>query len=605
MNGHGFFTELKRRNVYKVALAYAVVAWVLLQAASILFPTFDAPGWVMKVFVAVVLLGFPLALVFAWAFEITPEGLKRTEEVEPRQSITRKTGRKLGATTAALAAVALSLLVFQVFRSKTGGNVTSSSTSPPSPAGPAIPERSIAVLPFENLSEDKANAYFAEGIQDELLTRLAKINDLKVIGRSSTQRFKSNTDDLSAIARQLGVAHLLEGSVQKATDRVRINVQLINARTSVHLWAETYDRSITDVFAVESEVAKTIAEKLAAKLTGKEEQAISSRPTDNPAAHELYLKGRFFWNKRTGDDLKRAAEYFSQATVADPNYALAYAGLADAYVLMPNLGAGTPAECFPKAEAAARRALQLDENLAEAHTSLGCVLVYYDLDFAQANTEYKRAIALNPNYATAHQWYADTVLTNLPRFDEAIAEFKRALELDPLSLIVHTDFANAYRCARRTQDGLDILHRALEIDPNFYYAHRIRGLLFAAEREYEKAITEYEKARAISEDSRILALIAHAYGLSGNKAEPTKILEELKARSQQRYVSGFSFCLVYLGLGDKEKALDSLEQSLRDRAGSDIARIKVDALLDPLRGEPRFEALVEKVFAKAPKSTPR
>jgi TolB-like protein/Tfp pilus assembly protein PilF len=528
-------------------------------------------------------------------FRNNAHGVKRTEDVAPEQSVTRKTGRKIVVWTLILGVIAAVLFVFQLFRSRNSSGETN--TSAPS-------AKSIAVLPFQSLSQDPENAYFTEGIQDEILTRLAKIADLKVIGRSSTQRFKSGTEDVSGIAKQLGVAHLLEGSVQKAPDRVRVNVQLINANNSVHLWAETYDRSITDVFAVESEVAKTIAEKLAAKLTGKEEQAISSRPTDNPAAHELYLKGRFFWNKRTGDDLKRAAEYFTQATIADPNYALAYAGLADAYVLMPNLGAGTPAECFPKAEAAARKALQLDENVAEAHTSLACVLVYYPLDFTQANTEYQRAIALNPNYATAHQWYADTVLTNLSRFDEAIGEFKRALELDPLSLIVHTDLANTYRCARRTQDGLDILHRALEIDPNFYYAHRNRGLLFAAEREYEKAITEYEKARAISEDSRILALIAHAYGLSGNKAEPAKILEQLKTRSQQRYVSGFSFCLVYLGLGDKEKALDSLEQSLRDRAGSDIAKMKVDPLLDPLRGEPRFEALVEKVLAKAPKANP-
>jgi TolB-like protein/Flp pilus assembly protein TadD len=592
VNPRNFFTELKRRNVYKVAVVYAIVGWLLVQIATQVFPFLEIPNWVVRLVIALVAIGFPIALVIAWAFELTPEGIKRTDDIDLTPSARQP--RRHAWIFIVIVGVALSVGLIFI------GRYTARRTAGAS----EVPAKSIAVLPFDNLSRDPDNAYFAEGIQDEILTRLAKITDLKVIGRSSTQRFKSGTHDMSAIAKQLGVAHLLEGSVQKAPDRVRINVQLINASNSVHLWAETYDRSITDVFAVESEVAKTIAEKLAAKLTGKEQQAISSRPTDNPAAHELYLKGRYFWNKRTGDDLKRAAEYFSQATVADPNYALAYAGLADAYVLMPNLGAGTPAECFPKAEAAARKALQLDDNLAEAHTSLGCVLVYYHLDFAQANTEYKRAIALNPNYATAHQWYADTVLTSLSRFDEAIGEFKRALELDPLSLIVHTDLANTYRCARRTQDGLDILHRALEIDPSFYYAHRNRGLLFAAEGEYEKAITEYEKARAISEDSRILALIAHAYGLSGNKAEPAKTLELLKARSQQRHVSAFSFCLVYLALGDKEKALDSLEQSLRDRAGADIAKMNFDPLLDSLRGEPRFEALVEKVLAKAPRANP-
>jgi TolB-like protein/lipoprotein NlpI len=591
VNPKAFFGELRRRNVYKVAVAYAIVGWLLVQIATQVFPFLEIPIWVVRLVIALVVIGFPIALVIAWAFEATPEGIKRTEDVD----LTTQTRTKSHTWIyIVVIGAAISVALFFIGRYTAQAPRQSEATT-------GIPQKSIAVLPFDNRSEDKANAYFAEGVQDEILTRLAKITDLKVIGRASTQRFKSGTDDLAQVAKQLGVAHLLEGSVQKAADRVRVNVQLINATTSAHLWADTYDRNITDVFAVESEVAKTIAEKLAAKLTGAEEHAIAARPTQNAQAHELYLKGRHFWNKRTGADLKRAVEYFMQATAADPNYALAYAGLADTYVLMPNLGAGMPADCYPKAKSAALRALQIDDNLGEAHTSLACVLAYDDLDFAQADTEYQRALGLSPNYATAHQWYADTVLTPTGRFEEAIAEFKRALELDPLSLIVHTDLATSYRCARRTQDGLDILHRALEIDPNFYYAHRNRGLLFAAEREYEKAITEYEKARAISEDSRILALIAHAYGLSGNKAEPAKTLEQLKARSQQRYVSAFSFCLVYLALGDKEKAIDSLEQSLRDRAGSDIAKIRFEPLLDPLRGEPRFVELENKILAKAPK----
>ena len=273
-----FFAELKRRNVYKVAIAYAVVAWLLVQAASIFLPAFNAPQWAMQIVILVLVVGFPIALAFSWAFEITPEGIVRESEVSADQSITHHTGRKIVALTIVLAVIATGLFVFQLIRARS----TSSS------AATAITSKSIAVLPFDNLSRDPDNAYFVEGIQDEILTRLAKIADLKVIARSSTQRFQ-NKGDLPQIAQQLGVAHLLEGSVQKVNDQVRINVQLIKAANEAHLWAEVYDRKLTDIFAVESEIAKTVADTLQAKLTGSEQRVIASRPTENTEAHQLYL----------------------------------------------------------------------------------------------------------------------------------------------------------------------------------------------------------------------------------------------------------------------------------------------------------------------------
>src|SRR5881296_3933569 len=276
----------------------------------------------------------------------------------------------------------------------------------PPPTGSAIPEKSIAVLPFDNLSRDPDNAYFAEGVQDEILTRLAKVADLKVISRTSTQHFKSAPDNLPQIAKQLGVMNILEGSVQKANDQVRVNVQLINAITDAHLWADTFDRKLTDIFAVESEIAKSIADTLRAKLKSSAEHVIAARPTENTEAHQLYLKGRFFWNKRTGNDLKKSIDYFEQAIAADPNYALAYAGIADAYVLLPGYSAGTPRDCYPKAKAAAKKALELDETLAEAHTTLAMAIWLYDFDSSQATREFQRAIELNPNYATAHHWFS-------------------------------------------------------------------------------------------------------------------------------------------------------------------------------------------------------
>jgi TolB-like protein/Flp pilus assembly protein TadD len=598
VNFKSFFAELKRRNVYKVAVAYAVVAWLLIQAASIFLPAFDAPPWVMKIFIIVIIFGFPVALILSWAFEITPEGIKRESEIEPNKSITRRTGRKIVAVTIALAVVAAGLFVYQLVRSKPTVTLRSASEElrrdKQSEAATAAPAKSIAVLPFDNLSRDPDNAYFCEGVQDEILTRLAKVADLKVISRTSTQRFKSAPENLPQIAKQLGVAHIVEGSVQKSNDQVRVNVQLINALTDAHLWGDTYDRKLTDIFAVESEIAKTIADILQAKLSGSEQHAIAARPTENTEAHQLYLKGRFFWNKRTGNDLKKSIDYFEQAIAADPNYALAYAGIADAYVLLPGYSAGTPRDCYPKAKAAAKKALELDETLAEAHTTLAMAIWLYDFDSSQATREFQRAIELNPNYATAHHWFS-LGLASLGRFDDAIAEGKRAVELDPLSLVINADLGADYYLARRYDEAIAQQRKTLEMDPGFYYAHFILGEALAAKGAFEQAIEEYRKAHALDDDPWVLGLLGHAYASSGNKTEALKILDQLKELSTQRYVSAYSFAILYLGLGDKQEALRWLEQSYQDRAGSDIAWIRVYSLLDPLRGDPRFEALAEKI----------
>jgi TolB-like protein/tetratricopeptide (TPR) repeat protein len=589
-----FFTELKRRNVYKVAVAYAVVAWLLVQVATQVFPFFEIPNWAVRLVVLALIAGFPVALVFSWAFEITPEGIVRETDVEPGKSITHHTGKKVVAITIVLAIVASGLLAFRLFGPKLV--VPRHDASPARPeVAIAIPEKSIAVLPFDSLSEDKSNAYFAEGVQDEILTRLAKVADLKVISRTSTQHLKSVPDDLPQIAKQLGVAHVLEGSVQKANDRIRVNVQLINALTDTHLWAETFDRKLTDIFAVESEIAKTITDTLQAKLSGSEQHAIAARPTENTEAHQLYLKGRFFWNKRTAIDLKKSIDYFEQAIAADPNYALAYAGIADACVWLPGYTAGTPRDCYPKAKAAATKALQLDDTLAEAHTTLALAIWLYDFDASQAIGEFQRAIELNPNYAIAHQQYGNNTLSALGQFDDAVLEGKRAVELDPLSLVINTDVGSDYYYARRYDEAIAQLHKTLEMDPGFYIAHLVLGQILDAKGARDAAIVECEKARALNDDPSVLEVLARAHGLSGNKIEAEKILDHLKKLSKQRYVSAYSFALVYLGLGDKEEALRWLEQSYQDRAGSDIGFIRVDPLLDPLRDDPRFEALAEKI----------
>jgi len=469
--------------------------------------------------------------------------------------------------------------------------------SPSLPAIPSTPAKSIAVLPFENLSEEKGNAYFAEGIQEEILTRLAKIADLKVISRTSTQQFESRPANLSEIAKQLGVANILEGSVQRSADQVRVNVQLIKAATEAHLWADTFDRKLTDIFAVESDIAKTIADTLQAKLTGAEKQLIAAQPTSDLTAYELYLKGRSLWGKRSGDNIPKAIAFYEQAIAHDPNYALAYSGLAEAYAILPFYTATAPQDARPKAKTAALKALQLDEKLAEAHTALGLLLCASDFDLAGSISEFQRAIALNPNYATAHHWYGNGPLLALGRFVEAIAEGKRAIELDPLSPIINADLGQDLYCARRYDQAIAQLRKTLEIDPTFYYAHYNLGIALQLNSDVSAAIAEYTKAQQLSDDLFVRVLLAAAKAQSGDKDAAVRMLAELEELSQHRYVRSYWRTLLYLSLGNRDQAIRWLEQAVADHDGLNITVIKVDPFLDALRGDPRFEALVQKVLA--------
>src|SRR5213082_2011468 len=580
-----FFAELKRRNVYKVAFAYIVAGWALSQGIAQVFPVFDVPNWVIRLLVVLIIIGLPAALVLAWTLEITTEGIKRTETADAMPAATRK--KKHAWIYVVVIGAAISIGLFFLGRYSAGNKAAS-------PAG--ISNKSIAVLPFDNLSRDPDNAYFAEGVQDEILTRLAKVADLKVISRTSTQKYKSAPDNLRDIAKQLGVSNILEGSVQKAADQVRVTVQLINATNDAHLWAETYDRKLTDIFTVESEIAKTIADTLRAKLTGSEERMMSKKPTANPEAFEFYLKGRFFWNKRTGVDLRKAIDYFNQAVAKDPSYALAYAGLADAYVLLSGFGAASPKDSLPQAKAAAEKALELDSTLGEAHASLAQALLAYDFDFAGANREFQHAIELNPNYATAHHWYGESVLAPLSQFEDAIAQLKRALQLDPLSMIINADVGTVLTNARRYDEAIEQLRKTLEIDPSFYYAHYHLGEALEMKDLTENAIAEYQKAIGLNDDPVPQALLGHLYAKIGKKNEARQILQQLHESSKQHYVSPYLFAMIHIGLGDNNQAIDFLEKTYEDRDGYSIAFIKVDPFLDPLRSDPRFEALVQKVF---------
>jgi len=595
MNPRNFFAELKRRNVYKVAVAYAIVAWLLIQAASILFPTFEAPAWVMKVVVTAIIFGFPVALILAWAFELTPEGIKREKDVAPNESIARTTGRKLVGITVALAVIAAGLFAFQFLRSKSATTIPGITSTPSAASAGPISEKSVAVLPFENLSRDPENAFFASGIQDEILTRLAKIGALKVISRTSTQQYQSKPQSLTEIAKQLGVANILEGSVQKAGDRVRITVQLISALSDSHLWADTYDRKLIDTFGVESDVAQKIASSLEAQLTGSEQRAIAARPTENTEAYQLYLKGKFFWNKRTGDDLKAAADLFRQAAEVDPSYANAYAGVAQADLLIPVFGAGAPRDFFPKAKAAAERAIELDETSAEGHSALA-MLLCFDFKFPASEAEFRRAIQLNPNYATAHHWFGNSLLVSLGRFDEGIREGERAVELDPLSLIINADLGSTFMVGRRYDEAIAQLRRTLALDGNFSYAHWNLGEALYLKGDVNAAIAEYEKARALDDDPEVLGLLGRAYAETGKREQALEILRKLQETGQNQYIRSYVYSLIYIGLGDKATAIEYLEKAREGFETPDTTWLKVDPLFDPLRSEPRFQQLVAKTF---------
>ena len=469
MNPRNFFTELKRRNVYKVAVAYAVVAWLLIQAASIVLPTFEAPGWTMKILLVALATGFPIVVVLAWAFEITPEGIVRAEDVRPNESITRKTGRKLIGLTVVLAAVAAALLAYHLWRPGETRSVASTTPKSTDATERVPPMKSIAVLPFENLSEDKNAAYFADGIQDEILTKLASVGDLKVISRTSTAKYKSKPEDLKTVSQQLGVATILEGTVQKAADKVRVNVQLIDARADSHLWARTYDRDIQDVFAVESEVAQEIADALQAKLSPAEMKTVASAPTKDPAAYDFFLKAES--EQRTAnatptvERFDEAAASYREAIARDPDFAVAMAELAVCRMRRHWLTeALTDAEVAEAGELA-KKALALAPNLAETHVALGVFHYYGFREYEAALGEFRRALELQPNNSEALQ-FIGFVHRRRSEYELTLTELGKAQVQDPRNANLAANISQTYCFLREWKEAEESARHALAIDPH-------------------------------------------------------------------------------------------------------------------------------------------
>ncbi|HEY2800898.1 MAG TPA: hypothetical protein VGI85_09905 [Chthoniobacterales bacterium] len=462
-----FFAELQRRNVYKVAVAYAVVGWLLIQVATQVFPFFEIPNWAVRLTVLVIIIGLPIALVIAWAFELTPEGIKRTEEVD---ALPKEGSRGRAWIFVVIAAGLLSLGLFFLGRYTASRQPTVSTAL----------AKSIAVLPFANRSEDKANSYLADGIQDDILTRLAKIDDLKVISRTSTQRYKSSPENLVEIAKELSVAYVLEGSVQKVGDRVRVNVQLINAPTDTHVWAEVYDRTLADIFAVQSEIAGTVAKALRVKLSSREQEAVALRPTENPEAYDAYLRGVAIWNSlsMSPESLQKMAEAYSRAVELDPSFALAWATLSVAQTLRYATYDPT-AERLADAKRALDNAMKLQPDLGDAWFALGLYRYRALNDYEGALKAFQEAIERGVNRAMSLE-FSGYVKRRQGKWEEALAHHKQSAELDPRNPIIFTEQAVTYRCLRRFPEAHASVDRALVILPDSQDLFAQKAMLYQA-----------------------------------------------------------------------------------------------------------------------------
>jgi serine/threonine-protein kinase len=455
--------------------------------------------------------------------------------------------------------------------------------------------RSIAVLPLENLSRDPEQEYFADGMTDALIGDLAKIGALRVISRTSVMRFKGVRKPLPEIARELNVDAVVEGSVQRSGDRVRITSQLIRGATDEHIWNQSYERDLRDVLALQAEVARAIAGEIKVALTPQERTRLAAaRPVD-PRVHEAYLRGRFHWSRRNEASLRKAIDYFQEAIRLDPGYAPAHSGLADAYIgLVFPVGAVAPNEGFPKARAEARRALEIDEGLPEGHTSSAALKMMYEWDWAGSENEFRRSLELDPSYAHAHHYYSHLLMAT-GRTAESLAHSRQALDLDPLSPNLNTHLGWHYLYARQPQEAIAQLRKTIELDPQYFMAHVFLSRAFEMQKDYAEAIAESRKAGETSpQNSLVLAPMAAALAHSGRRAEALAVLQQLDEISRRRYVSAYEVDIIHLALGDKKRAFEWLEKAYIQRA-DDLIYLNVEPRLETLRSDPRFSDLVRRV----------
>jgi TolB-like protein/Flp pilus assembly protein TadD len=581
-----FFAELKRRNVYKVAITYAVVAWLLIQAASILLPTFEALAWVMKAFVVFLAFGFVLSVFISWAFEATPEGLRRTEDVPPDVAAKLPTWsrQKFATFIVGVAVIATALLAFQFLRPKT--------TPPPrqsemAAAAPAISQKSIAVLPLLNESGDSKDEYFSDGLSEELIAALAQIRELKVIGRSSSFRFKDRKEETKTIGEKLGVATLLEGTVRKQGERVRIVAELINAADGIELWTRTFDRELKDIFAVQQEIAAAVASSLKVTLLGLDERLSAKPATKNTEAHNAYLLGHYYFQRRNLEDHRKAVTHFDEAIRLDPDYALAYAERSEAWTMIGDLN-GEGKTAWPKARADAEKAVAIAPTLAEAHAALGWVRFFTEWKFAEGLSELKRAKELSPANPTANDLLA-RVVVYLGKLDEAEKQARQAVELDPLAFPAQHNLARDLWFEGKLDEADAVARKAAELHPSAASAHRWQVLVAAKRGDGETALRE---AQLEADEGYRRFELAVAHFVRGDRAAADAALADLIANGRDQLA--YQIAQVYAMRDDKDKAFEWLQISL-DTHDSGTLGLLIDPLLRDLRPDPRYKRLLAKL----------
>ena len=586
-----FFSELKRRNVYKVAVAYAVVGWLLVQVATQVFPFFEIPNWSVRLIVLLIVIGFPIALVIAWAFELTPEGIKRTEDVDPATSARQP--RKHTWIFVVIVGAALSVGLFFIGR-YTARNTASATSG-------ELPAKSIAVLPFVNMSGEAANNDFSDGITEEILNALSQISDLKVAARTSAFQFKGKNIDLRQVGETLGVAYVLEGSVQRAGDDVRITAQLIDAHSGYHSWSEKYDRKLTSIFAIEDEISKAIAAQMQVALGSDREQPLVKAATADPRAHEFYLKGLARITER-GPALTDAVKFFKEAIAIDPNYAAAWAGLSQAYELLPWYKLGPWKTSLAQAEEAARRALSLDRDVAEAHTGLANVL-RDRRDFADATKEYRTALERNPGSAETINQYAQMLL-RMGELEEAVKQERAALALDPLASNPHFILGMILGALHRYDDAVSEERIVVSRNPNYTYARFYLSYFLLYTANYAEAEKQARLAAAqVGEDPEIIASLVRAVANPVERPNALKLISEGKV-GRYSLTEAVADAFLYSMLGANERALESLEQWTATSEQEKLfatSQILWTPAFDPIRNDERFRAVMK---SAGPPATP-
>src|SRR5215475_3899190 len=587
-NRRSFFSELKRRNVYKVAVAYAVVGWLLVQITTQVFPIFEIPNWALRLIVLAIIIGFPIALVLAWAFELTPEGIKHTEDVDLSD---KRVSKKRTWIYVTLIGAALSFALFFVGRL----------SAPNSSASPAVlPEKSIAVLPFENQNRDPDTDYLCDGIPESIINSLSELPKLKVMSRNSVFHYKGKEADAQTVGKELKVQALLTGRVRQRGDGLTIGVELINAQDNSQMWGQQYNRKLEDVFAVQEEIAKEVSDKLRLKLTGTEKEQLAKRPTENLKAFQYYMQGRAAAQRRTNADLLASVSYYEKALQEDGKYALAYAGLSDAYANLGYYGSIAPVEGRRKAEEAARKALELDDKLAEAHTALGQIYIAFaPSDFSTGDRELKHAIELNPNLAVAH-YNLGLSFIRQGRLDEASAELAKARGLDPISSIIARAVVIPHYFKQDYHRAFELLRQANELGPPLSATWEIG--LYIKNGLLNEAFAEIEKAKAARKDDPLIVYsTGMAYAAAGKKSEALQKIKELETLAKGTLSTAHWIAKIYATLNDKEQAFSWLDRGLA--TGALGVFYKDEPIWDPIRDDRRFEELVAKLVVPETAST--